>query len=151
MHRLLQGLFAGSGSGAGATEADDDHRLHLAAAMLLLEIAWADFDLQESELDEVGRALGRHFGLDDGERALLLDAARAAHEQAVSIHPHVQEINRAFDVEQKERLVEAMWRVALRDRVLDKYEEGQIRRIAELLHLPHARFIRAKLRARGEG
>jgi hypothetical protein len=41
-----------------------------------------------------------------------------------------------------------MWRVAYADRRLDKYEEYQIRRLAELLHVPHQAYIRAKLRAK---
>ena len=126
---------------------DTEHRVRLAAAVLLLEIAWADFDLQEAELAAVGRALGRSFGLDARQVDLLLEAAQAAHEEDTSLYPHLQEINRAFSLDEKERLIEQMWRVALSDSVLDKYEEGQIRRIADLLYLPHSRFIRAKLRA----
>ncbi len=146
MLERLRGLFA-------PQQAEDPaaarRRLRLAAAMLLLEIAWADFDLQPGELEAVGAALGRSFGLDASQVDLLLAAAQSAHEEEVSIHPYVREINRCFDLEAKERLIEEMWRVALSDRVLDKYEEGQIRRIAELLYVPHARFIRAKLRAQG--
>jgi uncharacterized tellurite resistance protein B-like protein len=39
-----------------------------------------------------------------------------------------------------------MWRVAFADRRLDKYEEAQIRKIADLLYVPHKDFIRTKLR-----
>jgi uncharacterized tellurite resistance protein B-like protein len=145
----LRNLFQAPDEAQGPEPAEQ--RLHLAAAMLLLEIAWADFDLQPVELEAVGRALARRFDLDERKLALLLEAAQEAHEREVSIHPHVQEINRAFDLDEKERLIEQMWRVAFSDQALDKYEEGQIRRIAELLHLPHARFIRAKLRAQASG
>lgn len=46
--------------------------------------------------------------------------------------------------------MELLWRVAFADGRLDRYEEHLIRRIADLLHLPHRDFIRAKLRAQGE-
>ena len=47
------------------------------------------------------------------------------------------------------RLLEALWRVADADAAMHKYEEHLIRRVADLLHVPHSGFIAAKLRATG--
>jgi uncharacterized tellurite resistance protein B-like protein len=40
--------------------------------------------------------------------------------------------------------------VALADSVVHKYEEHVIRRISDLLHVPHRAFIAAKLRAEAD-
>jgi uncharacterized tellurite resistance protein B-like protein len=41
-----------------------------------------------------------------------------------------------------------LWRLALSDAELDRFEEHTIRKIAELLYVSHVRFIEAKQRAR---
>lgn len=49
--------------------------------------------------------------------------------------------------DEKARLVELMWQVSFTDDHMDKYEEHLIRRVADLLYVPHRQFITAKLRA----
>lgn len=127
--------------------ARDEHALHLAAAMLLLEVSRADFSVRDSELDQIGQALSQTFGLSAGERDELVRLAREESDQVLSIHPFVQLVNREFDAAEKARLIEDLWRVAYVDGRLDKYEEYHIRKIADLLYVPHSEFIRTKHRA----
>ena len=47
----------------------------------------------------------------------------------------------------KVQLITSLWKVAYADGDLDKYEEHLIRRVADLLYVPHDAFIRAKLSA----
>jgi uncharacterized tellurite resistance protein B-like protein len=47
-------------------------------------------------------------------------------------------------------LLEALWRVAQADAIVHKYEEHLIRRVADLIHVPHRGYIAAKLRAAGQ-
>ncbi len=44
-------------------------------------------------------------------------------------------------------MLESIWRVALADGRIDKYEEQLIRRIADLLHLHHREYMQARHRA----
>jgi len=37
-----------------------------------------------------------------------------------------------------------MWEIAYADNQLDKYEEYVIRKVADLIHVSHSEFIRAK-------
>ena len=37
-----------------------------------------------------------------------------------------------------------MWEVAFSDNVINAYEEHLIRRVADLIYLPHVQFIEAK-------
>ncbi|MEJ2426718.1 MAG: TerB family tellurite resistance protein, partial [Candidatus Thiodiazotropha sp.] len=55
-------------------------------------------------------------------------------------------INKHYSAEQKVWLIEALWRVAFADQKLHQYEEHVIRRLSELLYVPHSDFIAAKLR-----
>jgi uncharacterized tellurite resistance protein B-like protein len=45
------------------------------------------------------------------------------------------------------RVIELMWRVALADGDIDAHERHLIRRIAALIHDPHADFVHAQIRA----
>jgi uncharacterized tellurite resistance protein B-like protein len=57
-------------------------------------------------------------------------------------------LNKTFSAEQKQRLIEHMWRVAHADEEVHMYEDHLVRKIAELLYVPHSQFIAAKHRAR---
>lgn len=122
------------------------HTLHMAAAALLLEVGRADFNVQDEELKAIAAALKRRFEFSDEETSALLESALEQNQETVSLHPFVRLINDHFSAAQKRHIIEDMWRVAYADRELDKYEEAQIRKIAELLYVPHKDFIRAKLR-----
>ncbi len=128
-------------------EAPTEHDLHVAAAALLLEVGHADFHISEQELASIAQLLRDAFGLNDEETRTLLDLALQTHGRQASVFPFVRLINERFAMAERCRIVEDMWRVAYADRRLDKYEEYQIRRLAELLHVPHQAYIRAKLRA----
>ena len=59
-------------------------------------------------------------------------------------------INSNYTLEQKVSLVDRLWRIAYANETLHKYEEHLVRKIADLLYVPHSAFIAAKLSARGE-
>ena len=124
---------------------DDDHILHLATAVLLLEVSRADFDIQEEELRTIVGALAERFRFSEQEVQNLVDLALSEQEHHVSIYPFVKVINDGCTLEEKKRLLLDLWKTAYADRRLDKYEEYQIRKIAELLYLPHSTFIQTKL------
>lgn len=128
---------------------EDPQRLvALAAAALLLEVAWADHDIADAELALIERQLQSEFGLSEAEVTELVEESREAHEASVGLYGYTRTLNDAWDEEQKFALVTALWRLALSDAGLDRYEEHTIRKIAELLYLSHSRFIEAKLTAK---
>jgi len=127
---------------------DSEARLRLAAAALMVEVMRADFDTAEAEKVEVLAAVRRQLGLSEGETAELVELAEEETEGAVCLYEFTRLIHDSFDLERKGRLVEELWLVAFADRVLEAREEFLIRKIARLLHLPHADFIAARQRAR---
>jgi uncharacterized tellurite resistance protein B-like protein len=129
------------------SEADPEHAVRLATAALLVEVMRADFAVAPEERSEILAVMQRHFDLTDEETRELLAAAEAETDAAVSLFPMVKLLNDTLDPSQRAHVVELLWRVAYSDGRVDKYEEGLIRKVAELLFVPHGDFIRAKHRA----
>lgn len=129
-------------------EPDPEHRLRLAAAMVMLEVSRADFKISDAELATVALALQERFGLSRDDLDELLEVAKAESEESHSLHEFLRLINEQFSPEQKAGMVEDLWRVAYADGRLDKYEEYHVRRIADLLYVPHSLFMRGKHRAK---
>ena len=124
-----------------------EHAYRLATAALLMEISRADHDIKQVEREAVVGAVQRAFGLDESETQNLVELAEEEANEATSLYEFTRLINTNFDPKQKQHVVEMLWQVAFADGVADKYEEHLVRRIADLIHVPHRGFIRAKLAA----
>ena len=128
-------------------EVDDEqatHKLQLAAAALLVEVARADHHLSSDEMGKITAILKRNFDISHQELQQLVELAESKSEHAVELHPFTRLINDNYTREQKFELIKMMWQVAYADGQLDKYEDYIIRRLADLLHLSHREFIQAK-------
>lgn len=123
---------------------DEKHSTQLAAAVLLLEVSRADFDISEAEKQAIRKILTTQFALSEKEATALLQYVITEHEQYTSSHPFIRLINEELDQAAKLNLLAGLWRVAYVDGELDKYEEYHIRKIADWLYLSHADFIRLK-------
>jgi len=127
---------------------DSDYQLKIATAALLLEMASADFDVQESELSAVANSIQQYFCLSRDETDELLTLAAAEAEQSTSDYHFTKLINNGFSAEQKVKIIEHMWEVAYADDHLQKYEEALVRKISDLIYVPHSAFIAAKHRVK---
>ncbi len=125
---------------------DEQQVMHLASAALLLEVSRADFDIQDEELESIANSLIARFDFSKQEADSLIELARTEQDSHVSIHPFVKIINDRCSADEKKLLLENLWRVAYADGKLDKYEEYQLRKIADLLYIPHSIFIQTKLK-----
>lgn len=57
-------------------------------------------------------------------------------------------VNRHFTIDQKIRVIEPMWQVAHADDDISAHERHLMRRIVDLLHVPHGDAVAAQTRAR---
>ncbi len=119
------------------------HRL--AAAVLLVETARADFRRDEEELDLVRATLADAFDLNHDEALQLVQDAMARAHDAVSLHDFVATLNRDLEAPEKERLIGWLWQVAYADGRIDPQEEALIRQMADWLYVPHQVFVRQRL------
>lgn len=115
-----------------------------AAAALMMEVVMADDLLSPAELSALPTLLQNLTTLNIQECNELIEIAKHEHASAASIHQFTSHINEHFSLEQKLELLTSLWRIAIADDNIDKYEEHIIRRIADLLHLRHSEFIQCK-------
>lgn len=132
--------------GSSEMDRDPEHALRLAVTVLLFEVAESDYRQHPDEKAALLSAVQAHFRLAPGEAEELLALAESEHAESTDYFQFTRLINRHYSARQKVGLIEALWRVAFSDRQLHHYEEHVIRRLADLLYVPHAEFIAAKHR-----
>lgn len=126
---------------------DPRHSIQLATAALLVEVARIDSESTPAERAAVLRAVHEKFEIPADEAAALIDLAEAEMKQASDYFQFTSLVNRHFTQQQKLRVIELMWRVAYADAELSAHENHLMRKIGELLHIPHGDYIAAKMRA----
>lgn len=124
-------------------------QVRLAVAVLLHEARRADYAEGTRESSAAERALAEIFGLEEGERAALLEQGRERAQQLTSLYAPLATVKRAFSLEERTRLVEQLWRVAFAEGGLDPYEDHYVRKVAHLLYVPNTQNMLARNRARG--
>lgn len=129
------------------TKAARQHTIELATAALLVEVNRVDRDGSEAARAAVLKAVHEKFGLTGEEAETLVRLADEEMRLANDYFQFTSLINRHFTQEQKQRVLELMWRVALADKQLSAHEQHLMRRIADLLHVTHGDYIASKLRA----
>lgn len=129
---------------------DLQHALRVATAVLLVEVARADFIVQPEEKVRLRQLLERQFDLPAAELDALMEQAEADADRLVSMQHITRLMNEHYDHAMKLRVVEMMWQLVYADGDKDHYEEHLIRQVAELLYLSHAEFIQARHQAETE-
>ena len=124
-----------------------ERRVQMATAALMVEMIHVDEQVTTEEDDKLRHLLRQRFNLDNSEIESLVDLAHAEKHEATDYYVFTSLINEHYTQEQKIKLVEDLWQLAYADHGLDKYEEHLLRRLAELLHVPHRDFIRTKHKA----
>jgi len=127
------------------TEDQQSHTVELATAALLSEIIRADDEINHSELAVYKGQLYKQFNLPDVALEALMEEGQASADEAVDLVQFTKVINQKCDETQKWKILKGLWSVAYADSDLAPIEEHIIRRIADLLHVPHRLFIQAKL------
>ena len=133
---------------SGAQDKTAGKTLQIATAALLVEMMRTDNHIAAEESALIEKTLREQFSLEAGELGDLLKLADAEARQAVGYYPFTSLINKQCSLEQKVRIVEAMWQVAMSDGHISAHENHLMRKIADLLYIGHADYIAAKQRAR---
>lgn len=126
-------------------EAQPELTTELATAALLSEIIRADRHADERELKAYRAMLEARFNLTDEQIEALMEDGRETAEEAVDMVQFTQVLNEQCDNEEKRAILKSLWEVAYADKEIAPIEEHTIRRIADLLHMPHSQFIKTKL------
>ena len=121
-----------------------ERRLQMATAALMVEMLHVDEQVSGEEDDKLRQILKQRFKLDNLEIESLIDIAHAEKHEATDYYAFTSLINTHYTQQQKIKLVEDLWQLAYADDRLDKYEEHLLRRLSDLLHVPHSDYIRTK-------
>jgi uncharacterized tellurite resistance protein B-like protein len=131
-------------------EGTESSKIQLAAAMLFVEVMYADHTTNAAEEKAVQTALKKCFALTSQEIETLISLAKEKAKDVTSLHEYTSIIHRGLSLDEKIKIVEQIWTIILADNEIDKHEEHLARKIADLLHLRRSEFIQAKLRVLGE-
>ncbi|WP_411728307.1 TerB family tellurite resistance protein [Methyloglobulus sp.] len=127
-----------------ALEDNSEETLQLATAVLFLEMMMMDDKIELKEQEAILSLIQQNFSLTSEQATSLLELAEQQRKQATDYFQFTSLINKTYSLEQKIHLIELLWKIAFIDNVLDVQEEYLVRKIAELLHVPHSAFIMAK-------
>jgi uncharacterized tellurite resistance protein B-like protein len=142
--RALTAFFERTADDQEGSAESRERELQLATAVLLVEIARADFDQDDQEVDAIERLLQSHLAMSKTEARRLVHDAMQQADAVASLQSFTRQLHEELELDEKLRVVEMLWRVALADSVLDKHEDFLVRQIADLLYVSHGDMIRIR-------
>jgi uncharacterized tellurite resistance protein B-like protein len=144
--RLKEVLTGAPREGQRVDEAENEQRLQVATAVILLEVAHADEEYSESEQDSILQILRDQFNLDRQSVQELLLVSEEQQRRSIDLWHFTEIINRNYNTEEKCLIIEKVWQVIYADGKLDKYEDHIVHKLARILNLSHAQMIEAKMK-----
>ena len=124
--------------------------IEMATAVLLIEMARADFDQAENENEVIRQLLKGHFDLNNEQTHDLFREAVTVADDAVSLHEYTHALHKTLTQEAKEEIIEMLWRLAMSDDNLDKYEDYLVRKIADLLYVSNSIVLKMRHKVTSE-
>ena len=124
------------------------HTLELATATLLAEVVRLDGSIDAREREAVLAAVRSRFHLSGEEADALFRLAEAESREATDYYQFTSLIRQHYSQEDRQAIVELLWRAAYADEHLSAHEQHVIRKIADLLYVSHPAYIAAKMRAK---
>jgi uncharacterized tellurite resistance protein B-like protein len=113
--------------------------------VLMTEISLADGELSDEEREYLLDELEHEYGITGAQADNAIKEAVQAVQEASSLHDFTAQL-KAISYEQRVELLENLWAIAYADSTLDPHEESMLRKLADLLYISHADYIRSKLR-----
>ena len=120
----------------------------LAYASLLIEVINSDNNFDDRERDKLLEILSNKLDIHKEELDNFTELAQKKSEDSTSLYEFTREINDQYEYEEKVSLITDLWGIAYSDGKLDKYEDYVIRKIADLIYVSHADFIKSKLKVK---
>ena len=127
-------------------DVEDSKNLELLCG-LMIEAAYTDGTIGESELKKIKFSLINVFDENEEEVDLVLDEAIKNKNNSKSLHYYTSFINKNFDSDKKLLLIEALWEIVLSDGEIHDFESNLIRRLAGLLYISDVNSGNARKRA----
>ncbi len=143
MINLLKNILTNQNS----TELKDDNKNLELLCGLMIEAAYTDGKVEESELNKIKFSLVNIFSEDPKEVDLALEEAEKDKNNSKSLHHYTTFINKNFNQEKKILLIETLWEIVISDGKIHDYESNLLRRLAGLLYISDVNSGNARKRA----
>ena len=127
-------------------EKDKNNDLELLSG-LMIEAAFTDGQIDESEVNKIKLSLINVFAEDPKEVNLVLEEAIKNKNNPKSLYHYTSFINKNYDEDKKLLLIEALWEIILSDGQDHDYESNLLRRLAGLLYISDVNSGNARKRA----
>jgi len=145
MITTIQALLRKHRRTPAAVAANSEQALRMATATLLLEVARADDDIKDEEREVIRSIIEDSYAVSPQQAMELAAAAERQADSVTSLYPFTRLITSECSMEDRIRIVRMLWEVTHADGHIDEHEEYLVRKVADLLYVPHSQFIRTKL------
>lgn len=149
MFDKLMDFFSGQRELTSALDVDASGRpteqdMHVAAAVLLVEVAGSDDHIAPQEAEAVVKMMSQQFGIDETSIPDLIKLAVIAKKEKGKIDEFVKAVNERLNEQQRQRLFAMVWKVVLADGKIDQGEERLAVQIRYRLQLTKEQALAAE-------
>ena len=107
----------------------------MAAAALLIEVAYMDEEFEAVERSRITELVGRYFELDSAECDALVAEAEEAAKDSGQLYEFTRVVNDNYTLEERVELMELLWEVVYADGEVHDMETGLLRKIGGLIYV----------------
>ena len=118
--------------------------IEMATAVLLIEMARADFHQDDLEDQKIIDLLEHHFDLSHEDAVALFTRGQKKADDSVSLHEFTRTLHTNLSQADKEEVIGLLWQLALVDDKLDRYEDYLVRKVADLLYVSNTVVLRIR-------
>ncbi|PWW36918.1 putative tellurite resistance protein B-like protein [Idiomarina loihiensis] len=147
MLKALQNFFQNTTAAeqASLNKADGMSDNAFLSLVLMTEISLADGKLSDEERQHLLYELEHEYDIKGEQAESAIKKAVKTVKEAASLYEFTAQL-KALVYEKRVELLESLWVVAYADGELDPYEESMLRKLADLLYISHADYIKTKLK-----
>jgi uncharacterized tellurite resistance protein B-like protein len=115
--------------------------------VLLASVAHADGNFDDREKKSLRKILKEEFTFDGKELKVLLEIVEEQAKKGFDFHEVVTHVNQMLRDNEKIKLVDCFFAIAIADGEISHDENEEVRRITKAMHVPHQIFKASKMKA----
>ncbi len=116
----------------------------LTASVLAYEIARSDGEITTDELSMLMSEIEKVSEIVGKDKVEVLKIVEKYSKDSVSFYEFIEDINKSYSMEEKNKLLKFLWQTAYADGKLDVDEERLVRRVADLIKVKDIDVLKLK-------
>lgn len=131
-------------SSLNKNEEKSSFEIELTASILAYEIARSDGDVSADELEVLMQEIEKISIKVGKEKEKIFQLVEKYSKDSVSFYEFIEDINKSYSMEEKNKLLKFLWQTAYADGKLDVDEERLVRRVADLIKVKDIDVLKLK-------